>query len=80
MWIRTQNKQRIINSDQIVDIYINNKGTAICAESVINGEYATYFVLGEYENRDTCLKVTENILSAMRNMLTSYEMPFGGEA
>ena len=79
MWIRTQNKQRIINSNQIVDIYINNKGTTIIAESVLNGEYATYFELGEYEDRDTCLKVLESVSFVIGSKMPMIMMPLGGE-
>ena len=79
MWIRTQNKQRVVNSDQIVDIFISNRGTAIIAGSVLNGEYATYFELGEYEDRDTCLKVLESLSIVIGSKTPIIMMPLGGE-
>lgn len=58
MWIRTQNKQRIINSDQIIDIFVDRRGTKIMAETASGGDI---FVIGEYEDRETSLKVLETL-------------------
>ena len=58
MWIQTQNKQRIINSDQIIDIFVDKTGTKVMAETTRDGDF---FTLGEYKDRDTCLKVLEHI-------------------
>lgn len=44
MWIQTQNKQRIVNSDQIIDIFIDNTGKKILAETTRDGDF---FTLGE---------------------------------
>ncbi len=33
MWIQTQNKQRIVNSDHIIDIFISVRGNEIYAET-----------------------------------------------
>lgn len=75
MWIRTQNKQRIINTDQIASIYITSSGKNIRADMVDEG----VFELGEYKDRDTCLKVLSEIEDCLRNMWSIYQMPLGGE-
>ena len=49
MWIQTQNRQRIINSDQVIDIFIDKQGKNIYAETTCNGEA---IVLGVYKDRD----------------------------
>ena len=78
MWIRTQNKQRIVNTDQVTDIFINNIGTSIIAHvSMPNDTRMVY--LGEYENRDTCLKVLESIMNVIGTKLPLITMPLGGE-
>ena len=77
MWIQTQNKQRIINSDQIVDIFIDKTGTKIYAEVSIDDR--DFILLGEYENRDTCLKVLEHITIGISSKLLGIPMPLGGE-
>ena len=78
MWIRTQNKQRIINSDHIVDIFIDKTGKIIYAETTLDDDFIE---LGEYENRDICME----IISTLQKALVTYdnlwiEMPFGGDA
>lgn len=77
MWIRTQNKQRIINSDQIIDIFIDRSGTKIMAETTSKDR--DFFTLGEYENRDTCLHVLESISVVIGNNIPMVTMPLGGE-
>ena len=76
MWIRTQNKQRIINTDQIVDIFVDKTGTKIYAESTIDRDF---LVLGEYENRDTCLTILTEIHVAIGAGVPIIEMPLGGD-
>lgn len=77
MWIRTQNKQRIINSDQIIDIFVDKTGTKIMAETTRDGDF---FTLGEYKDRDTCLKILEHILMAIgRAKAPGITMPLGGD-
>lgn len=71
MWIRTQNKQRIINSDQIVDIFVDKTELKVMA-STRNGDV---FTLGEYKDRDTCLIVLSQIPDGTRYMLSKFEMP-----
>ena len=38
-----------------------------------------FFTLGEYKNRDTCLKVLSEILDSYRAMLSYHDMPLGGD-
>ena len=77
MWIQTQNKQRIINSDHVIDIFISNTGTRIIATITCNGPDAPGVVLGEYKDRDTCLKVLEHISVGFGSKLPGIPMPFG---
>ena len=79
MWIRTQNKQRIINSDQIVDIFISKTGTTIFAETTISALDKNLMVLGEYANRDICLTVVESLSTVISSDTPVVTMPLGGE-
>ena len=72
MWIRTQNKQKLVNSDQIIDIFINKTGKEIYAETTDDGDF---IILGEYSNRDICNKILDDITEAMMCVMTSYQMP-----
>lgn len=78
MWIQTQNKQRIINSDRIIDIFINSSGKLICAEITRDRDY---FTLGEYPDRDTCMKILEHmsIILGITGKIPGIAMPLGGE-
>lgn len=75
MWIRTQNKQKIINSDQLVSIFINNNGTTICAAENNDNIY----ILGEYKDRDACLKVLDDLFATCFPNGCTCRMPLGGE-
>lgn len=75
MWIRNQNKQRIINSDQIVNIFISKTGTIIFAETTLGDPIA----LGEYANRDICLTVVESLSTVISSDTPVVTMPLGGE-
>lgn len=79
MWIQTQNRQRIINSDQIIDIFIGKTGTKIVANTTCYDLDASEVILGEYQDRDTCLKVLEHISVGMSSNLPGIPMPLGGE-
>lgn len=78
MWIQTQNKQRLINSDQIIDIYINKTGTAIYANTIDPEEFK---LLGEYPDRDTCMKILEHtsVIIGVTGKIPGIAMPLGGE-
>ena len=75
MWIQTQNRQRIINSDHIIDIFVDKTGTKIMAETTRDGDF---FTLGEYKDRDTCMKILE-ALSLIGTNIPLMTMPLGGE-
>ena len=75
MWIQTQNKQRIINSDQIIDIFVDRTGTKIMAETTRDGDF---FNLGEYKDRDTCLDILEHIGTVIGSNTLTITMPLGG--
>lgn len=75
MWIRTQNRQRIVNSDQIIDIFVDKTGTKIMAETTRDGDF---FTLGEYKDRDTCLDILEHLGAVIGNNTFIITMPLGG--
>lgn len=77
MWIQTQNKQRLINSDQIIDIYINKTGTSIYANTIDPEEFK---LLGEYPDRDTCMKILDHmsIIIGITGKIPGITMPLGG--
>lgn len=78
MWIRTQNRQRIVNSDHIVDIFIDRTGTKIFAETTLDSR--DFFVLGEYENRDTCLEILDVLMIVGgHNDVKWLQLPLGGD-
>lgn len=82
MWIRTQNKQRIINSDQIIDIFISKTGTKIYANTTVGHHEpgdTSQFILGEYKDRETCLKVLDDLFGTCFPNGCAYRMPLGGE-
>ncbi len=58
MWIQTQNKQRIINSDHIIDIFVSKTETRIIAETTKED----VIVIGEYKDRDTCLEILDVLM------------------
>lgn len=77
MWVRTQNSQRIVNSDHIVDIFIDKDGTKIYAELSIDSR--GFILLGEYKDRDTCLEVLNGLNIIIGSTITGIEMPLDGE-
>lgn len=81
MWIRTQNKHRVINSDQIIDIFIDRTGKLLIAEvpraTIDHG--TSLITLGEYKDRDTCLKVLDDLFATHFPKVCTYRMPLGGE-
>lgn len=79
MWIRTQNKQRVVNSDQVVTIFIDKTGTKIYADVCLYDLDDSRIILGEYENRDTCLKVLESVSIVIGSKIPMIMMPLGGE-
>ena len=76
MWIRIQNEQMIINSDQLIDIFVDRSGTKIIAE--LTEHEGHLFTIAEYKDRDTCLKVLEAFFenTPYFNYVT---LPLGGD-
>lgn len=72
MWIMTQNKQRIINSDHIADIFVNKAGDTIYAETTLDRDF---FTLGEYDSRDLCLEFLDIYLSLLMHDFRYLKMP-----
>lgn len=77
MWIRAQNKQRLINSDQIIDIFIDKTGKIIYAETTRDGDF---FTLGEYQDRDTCLEILDVLMIVgSHDKVKWLQLPLGGD-
>lgn len=76
MWIRTQNKQRIINPIQIIDVFVDKTGTKIMAETTRDGDF---FELGCYENRQVCLDILEYLSVIIGSSVPVLTMPPLGE-
>lgn len=78
MWIQTQNKQRLINSDQIIDIFIDKTGKIIYAETTRDGDF---FTLGEYQDRDTCMKILNcmSVIIGITGKIPGIAIPLGGQ-
>lgn len=74
MWIRTQNKQRIINSDQIIDIFVDKTGLKVMAST----RNRDVFVIGYYNDSDTSFKVLEGLSSVIGVNRPIVTMPLGG--
>ena len=80
MWIQTQDRQKIVNSDHIISIYIRASRTTVnIYADLAKDREATYVILGEYKDRDTCLKVLDGIILGLESMVSVYVMPLGGE-
>ena len=79
MLIRTQNKQRIVNGSHIVNIFVDKTGTKIFADVDLYDLDESRILLGEYKDRDTCLKVLDALIDSYRDMISCYQMPLGGE-
>ena len=75
MWIQTQNKQRLINSDQIIDIFISKTGTSIFAETAKED----VLPLGEYKDRDTCMTILSHmsVIIGITGKIPGIAMPLG---
>lgn len=81
MWIRTQNKQRIINSDQIIDIFVGRTGTKIVANTTCYDLDASEVILGEYKDKETCLEILDVLMIVGgHNDVTWLKLPLGGDA
>ena len=76
MWIRTQNKQRIINSDQIIDIFVARTAPVLYANTT---DDADFLILGEYKDKDTCLDILECLLVGIGSNVPAISLPLGGE-
>lgn len=76
MWIKTQNKRRIINSDQIIDIFVARTAPVLYANTTDDGDF---LILGEYKDKDTCLEVLNALVMLIGTNHPSCEIPLGGD-
>ena len=74
MWIMTQNRQRIINSDQIVNIFVDKTGLKVMAST----RNKDVFVIGYYSDRDASLKALDGLSSVIGLDMPIATMPLSG--
>ena len=76
MWIRNPFKTLAINTDQMKMVFISKDNRTIKAEMTnYQDKGATYVILGEYKDRETCLLVLDELLEEMKMLCTVYNMP-----
>lgn len=73
MWIITQNGQRMINSDKVSEIFIDNTGSKVCALIDKTANYSV--VLGKYLSRDNSKKVFDGVCSSIISSLPAMDIP-----
>lgn len=79
MWIRTQNKLRLVNTEQIVDIYIDLNGTRLFAR-ISRDDSSKFITLGEFKDKDTSLRVLDGITELIGEDKVKYiNIPLGGD-
>lgn len=79
MWIITQNKKALINSDNIIMIFVTGGGDNIIKARVnATSQCVENITLGEYKDRETCLEILEHLLVGDSDV-TSITMPLNEE-
>ncbi len=73
MWILTQNGQRMINSDKVSEIFIDNTGSKVCALIDKTANYSV--VLGKYSSRDNSKEVFDGLCSSIMGGLPAMDIP-----
>ena len=58
MWIMTQNKRRIINTDNVIDIFVARTAPVIYANTAEDADFVT---LGEYDSKEECLQILHDM-------------------
>lgn len=78
MWIMTQNRQRIVNTDNVTSIFIDKTGTKLYANETSTDDI---ILLAEYADRNTCIHVIEGLLNRLNGheIISFIRMPLGGE-
>ena len=76
MWIMTQNRQRIVNADNVTSIFIDKTGTKLYANETSTDDN---ILLAEYADRSTCVHVIGDLLDRLNSHETFIRMPLGGE-
>lgn len=82
MWITTQSKKVLINSDNIIMIFLTGGGDNIIKARIENAteKCTENITLGEYEDRETCLEILEHLsLVIGGNDISSISMPLNEE-
>ena len=77
MWITTQNKKVLINSDNIIMIFVTGGGDNIIKARIANAteKCIENITLGEYEDKETCLKILENLSLVVGCNIPAITMP-----
>ena len=76
MWIRSQAKRTIVNSNNVNVIFVSTKEPVIKARIVsINSDEQEYIELGTYQDKETCLKVIDMVSIVIGTNMPVMEMP-----
>lgn len=81
MWITTQSKKVLINSDNIIMIFLTGGGDNIIKARIANAteKCTENITLGEYEDRETCLEILEHLSLIVGSDIPSINMPLNEE-
>lgn len=81
MWITTQNKKVLVNSDNIIMIFPTGGGDNIIKARITNAieKCTENITLGEYKDRETCLKILEHLSLVVGSDIPAITMPLNDE-
>jgi hypothetical protein len=81
MWITTQSKKVLINSDNIIMIFATGGGDNIIKARIVNAteKCIENITLGEYKDKDTCLKILEHLSLVVGSDIPAITMPLNDE-
>lgn len=77
MWIITQNKKVLINTDNIIMIFVTGGGNSIIKARIANAteKCIENVTLGEYKDKETCLKIFEQLSLVVCSDIPGITMP-----
>ena len=77
MWITTDNKKVLINTDNIIMIFVTGGGNNIIKARIANTteKCTENITLGEYKDRETCLEILEYLSLVVGSNIPAITMP-----
>lgn len=80
MWIRTQSRRILVNTDNVNLLFVSNDYKSIKARIVnVGSDEQEYITLGEYKDGATCLKILEHLLLVVGSDILAITMPLDEE-